>query len=91
MKLFHMCDEEAWIGPDLETTKAAAAQAWNSEPSAIEELADAREYTEAELDSTLVDISEDADGTQRITARQLLAAEIAEGGEFPRFAFGVDY
>lgn len=89
MKLFHMCDEEAWIGPDLETTKDAAALAWGSDP--VHDFEDAREYTEAELDSTLVDISEDADGTHYITARQLLANEIAEGGEFPRFAFGVDY
>jgi hypothetical protein len=91
MKLFHMCDEESWIGPDLETTKTACAAARNNEPFATEDLEDAREYTEAELDSILIDISEDFDGTKRITARELLASEIAEGGEFPRFAFGVDY
>lgn len=88
MKLFSMDDYETWIGPDLETTKAAYLKEYGDTEFNREAIEDANEYTEQNLDAIKVDTSEDADGSGPIiTARQLLADEIANGGTFPRMAF----
>ena len=91
MKLFLMSEDDTWIGPDLETTKAAYIKECGDDAYTLEVIEDATEYSEADLDRTKVDMSADCDGSDVITARELLAREIAAGGEFPRFAFGADW
>lgn len=93
MKLFHMCEEETWIGPDLESTKAACLKVWGDTIDARETLDDAREYTVEELNTVTVDCSENPgqDPGPILAAAQFLDYEIRVGGEFPRYAFGTEW
>jgi len=89
MKLFSMDEYETWIGPDYETTRAAYLKELGDTEEARAQLEDGDgEYSEAQLDTFMVDTSDEGDGSgPMVTARQLLATEIANGGEFPRLAF----
>ena len=93
MKLYYMTEYETWIGPSLDACKEACVKNWGGTfTEHEEELEDACELSDADLDNTMVDLSDDADGSGPvITARELLAQEIAKGGEFPRFAYGQDW
>ncbi len=88
MRLFRVNGFEVWIGPDLETTKAAYCKEVGEDGFGIDAIDDACELTDKELDMIMIDISEAGDGSgPMITARQLLADAISNGGEFPRHAF----
>ena len=98
MKLFTMNDYETWIGPDLETTKAAYIKFYGG-PDGIfcdeDDIADAGQIHDSELDKHTVDVRDEdeielGNPPRLVTFRQLIELEIAKGGEFPRFAFGTD-
>lgn len=98
MKLFQMDDYETWIGPDLETTKAAYLKYYGGPDGLFsdeEDIEDAGEIRDAELDRHNVDVRDEdeielGNPPRLVTYRQFIELEVAKGGEFPRFAFGID-
>ncbi len=90
MNVFQINDCDWWIGESLDACVQDYREHCDDDPDYTE---DARELTNAELDTLKFSVSDDDErptGEKR-TFREQLAIEVAESGKFPRMFASTEY